>query len=391
MFVTLDAKRAHEVAASLREADRCIARALDLLCSTDVQTETGLSTETFLALEADWTGPDARFLAKAAAALRAMPLTRSAFLKGRLSWSQVRAIVCSVRHLDVLGRAAVDALVHEHAGTDDEPDNLIARIDEEVAAIRADLATAREDRAIERSFLAVQSRLDGGATFYGEADTESAATILEALEAASEQPVDPAREEAPSRAKQRMDAFVRVCESYLSGGQGGRPRPRILATIDVDAFAKKGRTDSARVLSALVGRPGLVTPLATETMLCDASIVPVIFDGARPVAVGDATSPISTTMRTALAARDGGCRFPGCGAGVSWCDAHHIRARADAGPTQVDNLILLCRQCHRTVHRFRWRISMRDNGTINFSRRGRTYSSTPRARMIPSIPERNSG
>ena len=163
-----------------------------------------------------------------------------------------------------------------------------------------------------------------------------------------------------------------------------RPRPRFFATIDVDAFAKQDLSESARVLWSLAGRPARLTRLATETLLCDATFVPVLFEDARPVAVGDATTPISTNLRTALAARDGGCRFPGCHAPVSWCDAHHIRARFDDGPTAIDNLMLLCRRCHRRVHRFRWRVSMRADGTIEFSRRGQNYSSAahtrPRAR-----------
>jgi len=112
--------------------------------------------------------------------------------------------------------------------------------------------------------------------------------------------------------------------------------------------------------------------------MCDANVIPVVFDGERPVAVGTAMDAISSRMRTALIARDGGCRFPGCRAPVSWCDAHHIRARIQEGPTVIDNLILLCRRCHRRVHRYRWRILLREDGTIEFNRKGRTYASSPR-------------
>ncbi|MGZ4139253.1 MAG: HNH endonuclease signature motif containing protein, partial [Actinomycetota bacterium] len=132
-------------------------------------------------------------------------------------------------------------------------------------------------------------------------------------------------------------------------------------------------------LWALAGRPAGLTPLATEALLCDSTVVPVLFQGARPVAVGDASSPVSQKLRSALVARDGGCRFPGCRAPVAWCDAHHIRARIHDGPTTIDNLILLCRRCHRRVHRFRWRIELGPDGSITFTRRGQTYSSSPRA------------
>jgi hypothetical protein len=113
---------------------------------------------------------------------------------------------------------------------------------------------------------------------------------------------------------------------------------------------------------------------------CDANVIPVVFDGGRPIAVGTAQDAITSRMRTVLIARDGGCRFPGCRAPVSWCDAHHIRARVHEGPTVIDNLILLCRRCHRRIHRYRWRITLGDDGTCEFSTQGRAFASSPRAR-----------
>jgi hypothetical protein len=372
---------ARAIASALRDADASIARAIDLIGRTDIESETGLSADIFLTLEARCTGSDARVMSKAAATLRTMPLTKAAFDLGKISWGQVRAIVSSVRHVGPEARAEIDGLVHDQASRGGDPDELLACVDDEVARIRADLSLAREDRAIERHFFAVQGRLDGSASFYGEADAESSATILEALDAAADQPVDADVDGAPSRAKQRLDALIRISEAFL-GGATGQARPRVIATVDVHALAQKG-SDSARILWSLAGRPARLTPLATETMLCDATVIPVAFDGARPVAVGDAQTPITSKLRTALTARDGGCRFPGCRAPVAWCDGHHIRARIEDGPTVIDNLLLLCRRCHRRVHRFRWRITLQGDGSIEFRRLGRTYSSAPRARPSP--------
>lgn len=382
MFAIEISNDARAIASALRDADASIARAIDLIGRTDIESETGLSSDIFLTLEARCTGPDARVMTKAAATLRTMPLTKAAFDLGKISWGQVRAIVSSVRHVGPQARTQIDGLVHVQASRNGDPDELLACVDDEVARIRADLSTAREDRAIEGHFLAVQARLDGSASFYGEADAESTATILEALDAAADQPIDAEIDGAPSRAKQRLDALVRISEAFLGGGHTGQARPRVIATLNVHELAQNGR-DSARILWSLAGRPARLTALATETMLCDATFIPVAFDGPRPVAVGDAQAPITSKLRTALAARDGGCRFPGCRAPVAWCDAHHVRARIEDGPTVIDNLLLLCRRCHRRVHRFRWRITLQADGTIEFRRPGRTYSSTPRARPSP--------
>jgi len=352
----------------------------DRLADADVEASTGLSPEILLSLRARRTFSEARIMVHAATTLHAMPLTRAAFARGDLSWGQVRGIVAAVRYVDAAGRGQIDDLIARTNTRDSDPDELLSRVDDAVASARADLHLAREDRAIERGFLAVQGRLDGSASFYGEADAQSTATLLEALDAQAEDPVA-AEDEAPTRATQRFDALIGICESSLNGGRTHttRPRPRLLATIDLDELTRTGRTQGARLLWNLAGRPATLTPLATEMLLCDATIVPVVFDGARPAAVGDAMSPISSKLRAALIARDGGCRFPGCRAPVAWCDAHHIRARIHEGPTVIDNLILLCRRCHRRVHRFGWKIELHGDGAIGFSRRGQTYSSYPRA------------
>ncbi|HEV2767804.1 MAG TPA: HNH endonuclease signature motif containing protein, partial [Acidimicrobiales bacterium] len=49
-----------------------------------------------------------------------------------------------------------------------------------------------------------------------------------------------------------------------------------------------------------------------------------------------------------LAARDGGCRFPGC-TNRRFLDGHHIRHWAAGGETSVANLVLVCRRHHRAV------------------------------------------
>ncbi|HLW18435.1 MAG TPA: DUF222 domain-containing protein [Actinomycetota bacterium] len=327
----------------LVESDRLIARALSIIGTVECERTTGLPTEMMLVLGARRTGADAYGLVNAAATLRGMPSVARAFCAGELSWSQVRAITGAVRSVDAAGREQIDRLIAFNAprlGKMD-PDELLSRVDDAVAGLRPDLVRAREDRHITREYLSVQGRLDGSCSILGEAGPESAATIMEALDAAADRPVA-ADEEGPSRSSQHMDAFVSICEQSLNGGSTTttRPRPRLIATVDVESLAEGADSQAARILWSLAGRPAPITPLATEVLVCDASVIPVVFQSARPVAVGDAQSPISSKLRTALVARDGGCRFPGCAAPVAWCDAHHIRARIHHGPTVIDNLML---------------------------------------------------
>jgi hypothetical protein len=83
-------------------------------------------------------------------------------------------------------------------------------------------------------------------------------------------------------------------------------------------------------------------------------------------------------MRRALELRDRGCRFPGCGS--RFTDAHHVRHWADGGPTQLDNLVLLCGTHHRLLHEGGFRVRF-DPG-----RPGRPVFSSPRGHDIPEVP-----
>jgi hypothetical protein len=55
--------------------------------------------------------------------------------------------------------------------------------------------------------------------------------------------------------------------------------------------------------------------------------------------------------------RDGGCVHPGCQRTAAFCDAHHVRHWAHGGPTDLDNLVLLCRHHHRTLHAGHWQLT----------------------------------
>lgn len=375
-----------DVARVLRRSDRLAARALRMVSAIGraggIETTEGLSGEAALRLVARLTGWEAREILAIADTLAHMPRVAAALDADRISFSQLRVIVRAVRPLPVAARAKADPTIAGWAkelGAAD-PEELCDRVDGLVARMRADLMVARDNRRHERSFLVLQARMDGGGMIYGEAPAEPFATICEAIDAAADQPAGSELEGAPSRATQRMDALVGICETSLSGGSsGGRPRPRILATIDIAAFCEMGLSEGARILASIAGRPLRLTPEATEMLVCDADIQPVWFDGPQPIAVGRPQPTIPAKLRTALVARDGGCRFPGRAIPAAWCDAHHIIRASRGGPTTIENLILLCRRHHRRIHHQDWRIRWRLDGAAAFRWRGRRFESHPRA------------
>jgi hypothetical protein len=64
--------------------------------------------------------------------------------------------------------------------------------------------------------------------------------------------------------------------------------------------------------------------------------------------VGRKTRTIPPAIRRALDARDGGCRWPGCG--LRFTHGHHVKHWALGGETKLSNLVSLCRFHHRCVH-----------------------------------------
>ena len=98
-------------------------------------------------------------------------------------------------------------------------------------------------------------------------------------------------------------------------------------------------------------------------LACDAVLQRVVRGAAgETLALGREVRLATRSQRRALAARDRGCVVPGCGAPPEACDAHHVRHWADGGPTDTDNLALLCGTHHTAVHAGTWAVVMAADG-----------------------------
>jgi hypothetical protein len=73
---------------------------------------------------------------------------------------------------------------------------------------------------------------------------------------------------------------------------------------------------------------------------------------------------VSGPLRTALNARDGGCRWPGCDRPASWTEAHHVRTWCRGGPTLLSNLVLLCHRHHWLAHEGGWQLVQADGHVL---------------------------
>jgi 5-methylcytosine-specific restriction protein A len=94
-------------------------------------------------------------------------------------------------------------------------------------------------------------------------------------------------------------------------------------------------------------------------LLCDAKIVPVVLGGdSQPLDVGREKRTATLAQRKAVAARDGGCAYPGCDRPAHRCQIHHRLHWFDGGGTDINNLVMLCTQHHTVIHQSGWAIRM---------------------------------
>jgi hypothetical protein len=121
-----------------------------------------------------------------------------------------------------------------------------------------------------------------------------------------------------------------------------------------------------RWAGATLGDRTPIGPATARRLACDATVLPAVLGSAGQVLdLGRSTRLVTPPLRRALVLRDGGCRFPGCDRPPEWTDGHHLVPWARGGPTDLANMILLCRHHHVLVHEGGWRITLHpDTNTV---------------------------
>ena len=106
------------------------------------------------------------------------------------------------------------------------------------------------------------------------------------------------------------------------------------------------------------GNTAPVSPETIERLICDSGSVEIRVDEFdRPLDLGHEQRLFNRTQRRALAARDGGCRWPGCDRPPAFTEAHHVEHwLRDHGRTDINQGILLCHAHHMLLHNQRWQI-----------------------------------
>jgi hypothetical protein len=363
----------------------------------------------------------AREHVRVARRLESLPLIRTAFGEGRLSYSKVRALtrVETVEREEELltlaehaSAAQLERLIRAYRGVvaveREEPERWVswshdvdgslllrARLPAEEGALVVAALEAGREAALARAKTPAddvpaetphaRAAEDGPAETPAQvavdvpAETPHARAAVDvpgetpgqvAVDVPAETPAQvavdvPTETHVPSGRELLADALLLMADTMLAQGPASRTsgdRHQVVVHVDADMLA--GRPGAAGRCELADGSP--LAPETVRRLACDAGVVPLVHRNGRPLDVGRKTRSILPALRRALAARDRGCRFPGCDR--ARVDAHHIRHWAHGGETKLENLVHLCRHHHRLVHEGGFGIERRPGGELVFSR-----------------------
>jgi Domain of unknown function (DUF222)/HNH endonuclease len=331
-------------------------------------------------------------LVRTARALYRGPLaaTAQAMADGEVSPAHAQVLAAGTHHLPTQVAAEAEPVLLEAARRLDPP-----RLRQAMAHLRlvADPDGA-SDRRAERQHgqrgLWLSATWAGMVAVNGLLDPEAGQTLAAALEPLAR----PANAQDPrSGGQRRADALAELARRHLEGGrlpQSGGVRPQLLVTVDLASLLGPGGVGGE------AGGPVPLDPEACRRLACDGAVTRVLVtrtdpthddsggDGSlaarlqaatrlpptlggaptQPLEVGRTSRVVSAAQRAALTVRDRGCAFPDCDRPPAWCEAHHLVHWLHGGPTDLDNLALLCRAHHRAVHEGGWRLGRDPDGRL---------------------------
>ncbi len=251
----------------------------------------------------------------------------------------------------------------------------------------------------DRNELFASTTLNGRLVLKGDFDAITGEKLLTALSPLTEPRPAADGTETPktgddrSPAKRRADAFGHILDQYLASSDrpiegGERPHLNLHITLrdltdlrdraDVDDIADDENTRAAAESDTdpvaadrgayrdlfgdgtTVGWLPWMGPLSRNTsrqLACDCILTAIVMDeNGSPINLARTARTVTAKQRKALIARDHTCAFPGCGKPAAWTEGHHIRHWAGGGPTDMNNLVLLCGFHHRLLHRSDWEV-----------------------------------
>lgn len=313
--------------------------------------ETSLSAQAWLRGHSHLSPGAASDRVHTARRLGALPLTSGALADGAISYSHASLIAHTASEVGDKWDANAETILVD-AAKELDPLTLRQVCEHLKHALDPDGSLDEANENFEKRRLHL-SQINGMFKLDGLMDQEGGAALRTALNALMS---PPAADDDRTAAQRRHDALVELARQALDHGhlpQVGGDRPHISLKVSMPTLMKQPGSQAADLEW---GQP--VPAETARRIACDAGVTTILLNGDdNPMYAFRTQRLVNGPLRRAVAARDGGCRFPMCDRPVDWTDAHHIQHWADEGPTTIDNLVLLCRRHHRQVHEGGWQLS----------------------------------
>ncbi len=341
-------ERGREIASQISRLDAQLVAVVEELQEHDDE-HWGMTTRQFIAWRFGLTPAEAGRTCRLAQRLRPLPQLTAELSEGRLSADTVATLAA-------VATPENEAAMIETAtvATGSQLQTLIRAYKQNATPINDD---APEEPVLDTLSFTVR---EGRWKLRGDLAPALGAQVEAALRAEKEAEIaDRARDDDGFLSRDpevsNAAALVRMAQSVVAGKvrRDGVVPERFMALVHIDDEG-----------GHVQGGGPIDQPSITE-LLCESWISFVVKRHGQPATITSPTRLATPNQQRALLARDRTCRFPGCGRSL-YLKAHHIRYSTDGGPTQIDNLVLLCQKHHSVVHKPGWRVERTGDGKFWF-------------------------
>jgi hypothetical protein len=231
------------------------------------------------------------------------------------------------------------------------PDELFRAVQRITGAIDGDGGAATDEEKFARRRYHASGILDGMTKVDGLFDAESAAIQEASIDAEMERDFRANDPRTPQQ--RRADAETNIHRQALNHGMIGSSRavrPHLSEVIHLDQLSGVN-VDLIELIRRERRTQSRLSRATLDRLRCDADISRIIMIGDSEILdVGRAQRTVTPAQWKALVVRDGQCQHPRCNQPPHRCEAHHQRYWEHDGPTDLDNLELLCWFHHREKH-----------------------------------------
>ena len=320
-----------------------------------------------LAASAGLSRHDARGQVKAAQVLEAAPVLRDALEQGRVSAANARRLADAVEQTSAADVEADAELLSKAESM--RPEQFARESRRWTVDRQGDGGESAHRRQRARRCVRVWNGDDGMVNLRGEFDAVAGRRIVNRIEAEARRLYKTDKDNSSagdgvgeggsgrrSFAQCMADALDNLTSDNASSGAGagaGRPFADICVVAHVD--------DETGDLVAELPDGSRLPQAVLDELACHARITGVLY-GTDGTAIwrGHTKRTATEAQRQLLIAKYGGCFH--CGAHPAMCQCHHITEFSKGGPTDINNMVLTCWNCHQKVHHHNWKIRTGPDG-----------------------------